>query len=96
MTSWNQDDLPPLATFEDLAALLRKYDLDPHATGDNVRYRARTDPAWPIGEGKPYAYVKVSNARTAPPRPVLRLYEEHPRVGRRGPDKKPRQPRGTK
>jgi hypothetical protein len=98
VTSWNPADLPPVATFREVAALLRKYGLDEHATDDTVRYRSRTDAEWPIGEGKKHRYVKVGNAAKAmPPEPVLKLYEKSPRpAGRRGPDKKPRQPRGAK
>ncbi|SEE48519.1 hypothetical protein [Streptomyces sp. 2133.1] len=98
MTSWKPEDLPLLATFSQVAALLRKYGLDERATDDTVRYRARTDEEWPIGEGKKYSYSPVANATKAmPPGPVLELYEKSPRpAGRRGPDKKPRQPRGEK
>ncbi|MFK8851205.1 hypothetical protein [Streptomyces sp. Ac-502] len=98
MTSWKPEDLPLVATFSEVADLLRQYGLDENATGDTVRYRARTDEKWPIGEGKPYAWAKVANAvKAMPPGPVLELYEQHPRpAGRRGPDKKPRKPREPK
>ncbi|MFI0156202.1 hypothetical protein [Streptomyces lydicus] len=99
MTLPDKTELPTSASFEEIAALLRQYDLDPNATGDSVRYRARTDELWPIGNegsGKRYEYRRVGNARVMPPLPVLRLYEAHPRTGRRGPDKKPRKPKGQK
>ncbi|MFI0822223.1 hypothetical protein ACH4TX_41695 [Streptomyces sp. NPDC021098] len=97
MTTWNPDDLPSHVSFEGMAVLLRRYDLDPNATGSSVRYVSRTRKDWPVGEegeGKPYTYTQASNARMMPPVPVLELYQESGPPGGRGPDKQPRKPRG--
>lgn len=92
----DEKDMPDYVTFEEFAQLLRDYGVDPHATGDNIRYRARTDPEWPIGfpgEGKKYEYRRVSNARLLPPWPAMQHWQGYLQAGRRGPDKKPRQRR---
>ncbi|MFE4915835.1 GIY-YIG nuclease family protein [Streptomyces sp. NPDC056652] len=85
--------LTDYVSFEDAALALRKTGLCPNATGDAIRYTARTKANWPIGEGKPYAYGKAGNARTIQLGPVLDFYRATPRLGVRGPDKKPRQAR---
>ncbi|MFJ2202390.1 GIY-YIG nuclease family protein [Streptomyces violaceusniger] len=89
----NDDDF---VSFETLAAELCKRGICPGATGASVRYRSRTHPDWPVGEGRPYAYLKASNARLMPLGPVIAFFEQNPSAGVRGPDKKPRKARGAK
>lgn len=90
-------DLPPFVTFETGAHLLVERGIDPHATGDSVRYIARTRSDWPFGEpgsNRPHTYIKIANARTMETGVFLGYFRQHPpQTGVRGPDKKPRQAR---
>jgi len=92
----DDQDLLPFVTFSTGARLLVELDIDPDATGDSVRYTARTHPDWPFGEpgeGKPHAYVRAGNARTMATSVFLAWHREHPRTGR-GRDRGPRRPKG--
>ena len=86
-------DLPPFVTFETGAALLVHLGIDDQATGDGVRYTARTAEEWPFGPGKPHTYIRVAGARTMETGVFLAYFREHPRTGR-GRDKAPRRRRG--
>lgn len=88
--------LPFFVTFETGAKLLVTLGVDPAATGDSVRYAARTHREWPFGEDgedKPHKYVHVGNARTMETGVFLEFHRQHPRTGR-GRDKGPRKPKG--
>lgn len=87
------DPLPPFVTFETGARLLVDLDLDPEATGDGVRYTARTAPEWPFGPEKEHRYIFIAGARTMETGVFLGYFEKHPRTGR-GRDKAPRKPKG--
>lgn len=91
MTSGNED-LPPVVTFTEGAALLDELGIAPGMTSDRVRYKER-HPDWPFGPGRPHAYGKVANAKTMTTEPFLAFFRAHP-PGGRGPDKKPRKKRG--
>ncbi|MFH8483578.1 GIY-YIG nuclease family protein [Streptomyces sp. NPDC018055] len=82
--------LSDYVSFEDAALALLATGLASHATGDTLRYIARSKASWPIGEGRQHAYGKAGNARTVQLGPVLEFFRENPRLGVRGPDKKPR------
>lgn len=89
-------DLPPFVTFATGAELLVKLDIDPAATGDSVRYTARTHPEWEYGDkgsGKPRPYIMAGQARTMETGYFLDFHRTHPRTGR-GRDKAPRRPKG--
>lgn len=90
--------MPPYVTFSSGAALLVELDVDPNATGDSVRYSARTNPEWPFGEegsDKPHSYVHIGNARTMETGVFLEWHRQHPRTGR-GRDKGRRKPKGSR
>lgn len=85
------DNLPPYVTFEAAARLLVDLGITSHATGDTIRYLARTRNDWPFGEGDRLPYINVANARTMETGILLEYFRKHlPRPGVRGPDKKPR------
>lgn len=88
------EPLPPFVTFETGAKLLVDLAIDAEATGDGVRYTARTAPEWPFGEGRPHQYVIVAGARTMETGVFLDFHRKHPRTGR-GRDKRPRKQRGA-
>ncbi|MFD3336151.1 hypothetical protein ACFWV1_26410 [Streptomyces sp. NPDC058700] len=59
-------------------------------TPDGVRYIARQgDNDWPFGDGKPYPYEKVGNARAMATKPFLAYFRRHPPKGR-GPNRAPK------
>jgi hypothetical protein len=92
-TDWS--DLPETVTFAEAAELSHKLGLFPGATADKLRHLARSrDATWPFGdrgEGRPYEYGKVANARKMRTEVLLKHLEEHPpNPNGRGPDKKPR------
>lgn len=89
----NDTPLPPFVTFETGAELLVHLGLDADATGDGVRYTARTSPDWPFGPDRAHDYIVVAGARTMETGVFLAYYEKHPRTGR-GRDRGPRKPRG--
>lgn len=100
MTS-DWDDLPEDVTFTEAAALADKLGLFPGATADKLRHlaRSRKDTTWPFGErgeGRPYEYGKVANARKMKAEVLMRhLKDEPPNPNGRGPDKRPRRKRAT-
>ncbi|MGP3737939.1 hypothetical protein ACTWJ9_33050 (plasmid) [Streptomyces sp. GDS52] len=89
-------DLPEDVTFTEAAALADKNGLFPGATADKLRHlaRARKETTWPFGdpgEGKPYEYGKVANARKMKTLVLFEhLQDEPPNPHGRGPDRKPR------
>lgn len=89
-------DLPDTVTFAEGAELADKVGLFPGATADKLRHlaRARKDTTWPFGdqgEGRPYEYGRVANARKMRTEVLLKHLEEYPpNPNGRGPDKKPR------
>jgi hypothetical protein len=87
------DPMPPFVTFETGAKLLVDLGIDTDATGDGVRYTARTAPEWPFGDDRPHRYIVVAGARTMETGVFLDFYRKHPRTGR-GRDKQPRKRRG--
>jgi hypothetical protein len=85
------DNLPPYVTFEAAARLLVDLGITSHATGDTIRYLARTRKDWPFGDGDRLPYINVANARTMETGILLDYFRKHPpQPGVRGPDKKPR------
>lgn len=85
------DNLPPYVTFEAGARLLVELGITQHATGDTIRYVARTRDDWPFGEGQRLPYIQISNARTMETGAFLEYFRQHPpQSAVRGPDKKPR------
>lgn len=85
------DNLPPYVTFEGAARLLVELGLLPHATGDTIRYLARTRDDWPFGDGQRLPYIRISNARTMETGALLAYFRKRPvQLDVRGPDKKPR------
>lgn len=81
---------PEYVTFEDGARLLVELGIAPNITSDGVRYIARTrKDIWPFGDGRPYPYGRVANARTMRTRPFVEFFRKHP-PGGRGPDRGPR------
>ena len=85
------DNLPPYVTFEAAAKLLVDLELLPHATGDTVRYLARTRDDWPFGDGQRLPYIQIGNARTMETGILLDYFRKRPvQLDVRGPDKKPR------
>ncbi|MFF4526979.1 hypothetical protein [Streptomyces bluensis] len=91
---WNT--LPETVTFAEGAQLADELGLYPGATADKLRHlaRSRKDTTWPFGDpgdGRPYEYGKVANARNMRTEVLLRhLKECPPNPHGRGPDKKPR------
>lgn len=85
------DNLPPYVTFEAAAKLLVELELLPHATGDTIRYLARTRDDWPFGHGQRLPYIRIGNARTMETGIVLDYFRKRPAPPAvRGPDRKPR------
>lgn len=85
------DNLPPYVSFEAAARLLMDLGITSHATGDTIRYLARTREDWPFGGGDRLPYIKISNARTMETGILLEYFRKNPpQPGVRGPDKKPR------
>ena len=85
------DNLPPFVTFESGARLLVDLGITQHATGDTIRYLARTRDDWPFGDGPRLPYIPVGNARTMETGIFLDYFRKHPaQPDVRGPDKKPR------
>ncbi|SBU98187.1 hypothetical protein YUMDRAFT_06086 [Streptomyces sp. OspMP-M45] len=85
------DNLPPYVTFEGAARLLVERNLLPHATGDTIRYLARTRDDWPFGDGQRLPYIRIGNARTMETGILLDYFQKRPAsTDVRGPDKKPR------
>lgn len=90
MTRKGRSHLPSFVTFKTGAELLVAEGISTSITADGVRYIARQAGAdWPFGEGRPYPYEKVGNARAMARKPFLRYFRKHPPKGR-GPDKGPR------
>ncbi|WP_371634456.1 hypothetical protein OG693_39450 (plasmid) [Streptomyces sp. NBC_01259] len=90
------DNLPPFVTFEAAAHLLVELGLTTHATGDTLRYLARTRDDWPFGSGDRLPYINIANARTMETGILLEYFRKHPPpTGVRGPDKKPRAKPGS-
>lgn len=92
-TDWS--NLPDTVTFAEGAKLADQLGLYPGATADKIRHLARTRPdTWPFGdqgEGRPYEYGRVANARNMRTEVLMKHLEEHPpNPNGRGPDKKPR------
>lgn len=89
-------DLPENVTFTEGAKLAAERGLFPGATADKLRHlaRARKETTWPFGdpgEGKPYEYGQVANARKMHAEVLMKHLEEYPpNPNGRGPDKKPR------
>lgn len=89
-------DLPEEVTYAEGALLANRLGLFPGATADRLRHlaRARKDTTWPFGErgeGMPYEYGRVANARKMRTEVLLNHLKEHPpNPNGRGPDKKPR------
>lgn len=91
VTTPTPDHLPPYVTFEAAAKLLVDRELLPHATGDTIRYLARTRDDWPFGNGQRLPYIRIGNARTMETGILLDYFEQRPaQPDVRGPDKKPR------
>lgn len=88
MVSTDQEQLPEWVTFETGAKLLCDLEIYPDATGDTIRYVARTRGNWPFGDGR-LPYGKVSNARTMDAKVFVAYFRKNPPTGR-GPDRKPR------
>lgn len=88
--------LPETVTFTEAAPLADELGLFPGATADKIRHlaRARKDTTWPFGErgeGRPYEYGRVANARRMRTEVLMKhLMEYPPNPQGRGPDKKPR------
>lgn len=74
--------IPTHVTFEQAAQLLVQEGITDSITPDGVRYLARARAEdWPFGEkgsGKPYEYVRVSNARLMATGPLLDYLSKHP------------------
>ena len=93
-TDWS--DLPEEVTFTEGAQIADQLGLFPGATADKLRHlaRSRRETTWPFGDqgdGRPYEYGKVANARKMRTEVLLKhLQEEPPNPNGRGPDKKPR------
>ena len=93
-TDWS--DLPETVTFAEGAQLADELGLYPGATADKLRHlaRSRKETTWPFGDqgdGRPYEYGKVANARKMRAEVLMRhLKEFPPNPQGRGPDKKPR------
>lgn len=88
--------LPETVTFTEAARLADELGVFPGATGDKLRHlaRARRTTTWPFGEegeGRPYEYGQVANARLMRTEVLIKHLEEYPPNPQgRGPDKKPR------
>lgn len=97
--NWN--DLPEEVTFTEGARLADQLGILPGATADKLRHlaRARKNTTWPFGdrgEGRPYEYGTVANARKMRTEVLLKhLQEEPPNPYGRGPDKRPRAKRSV-
>lgn len=90
-TDPTREGLPPFVTFESGARLLVALGIARHATGDTVRYIARTRKDWPFGDGERLPYIPVANARTMETGAFLAYFRKNPpQSDVRGPDKKPR------
>lgn len=93
-TDW--DELPDNVTFTEAAHLVDRLGLYPGATSDKLRHlaRSRRQTTWPFGEpgeGRPYEYGRVANARKMRTEVLVKHLEEFPpNPNGRGPDKKPR------
>lgn len=89
------NNLPETVTFTEGAQLADQLGLYPGATADKLRHLARTrQQTWPFGdqgEGRPYEYGKVANARKMRTEVLMKHLKEYPpNPNGRGPDKKPR------
>ncbi len=88
-------NLPEEVTFTEAANIADQLGLFPGATADKLRHLARSrKDTWPFGDqgdGHPYEYGKVANARKMRTEVLLKHLEEYPpNPNGRGPDKKPR------
>lgn len=93
--STDSTNLPDTVTFAEAANLANELGLYPGATGDKLRHLARSrKDTWPFGDngdGRPYEYGQVANARTMRTEVLMKHLEEYPPNPQgRGPDKKPR------
>jgi hypothetical protein len=75
--------LPPFVTFTSGAALLADLKLVESITAEGLRYISRSKD-WPFGEGRPYAYGQVGNAKTMATEPFLDYFRKGPPRGGRG------------
>jgi hypothetical protein len=85
---------PPVVTFATGAELLMRLGLRRYMTREGVRRIARKHPEWPFGVDRPHPYWEIARADVMETGPFLAFFQEHPIVGR-GPDKAPRQARGS-
>ena len=89
-------DLPDTVTFAEGAELADRLGLYPGATADKLRHlaRSRRETTWPFGDqgdGRPYEYGRVANARKMRTEVLMKHLEEcPPNPQGRGPDKQPR------
>lgn len=81
--------IPAVVTFTSGAELLVELGIVDSMTREGVRKIAKTDPDWPFGEGRPYAYGKLAQAQTMDTEPFLDYFRRRV-VKKRGPDKQPR------
>jgi hypothetical protein len=98
-TDWSS--LPDTVTFAEAADVADQLGVFPGATADKLRHlaRARKTTTWPFGEegeGRPYEYGQVANARTMRTEALMKHLKEHPPNPQgRGPDTKPRKRKST-
>lgn len=89
-------NLPEEVTFAEGAQIADRLGLFPGATADKLRHlaRSRRTTTWPFGDpgdGRPYEYGHVANARKMRTEVLLKHLEEcPPNPNGRGPDTKPR------
>lgn len=91
----DESKLPETVTFAEAARLADQLGVYPGATGDKLRHLARSrKDTWPFGDpgdGRPYEYGQVANARTLRTEVLLKHLKEYPPNPQgRGPDKQPR------
>lgn len=94
----DRKNLPDTVTFAEAARLANELSLYPGATADKLRHLARSrKDTWPFGDngdGRPYEYGQVANARTMRTEVLMKHLEDHPPNPQgRGPDRKPRRKR---
>lgn len=79
----SEEDQTPLVTFTSGASLLVKLGIVARMGREGVRFIAKTDPDWPFGDGRPYAYQTVGQTLAMAREPFLEFFrarQRRPRI----------------
>lgn len=80
-SGYPDDDLPPVVTFQSGASLLMKLGIVEKITHQGIRHIARTNPAWPFGEGRDHPYWDIANVTCMETDPFLSFFRTDYRTG---------------